>query len=291
MELAPYVRNFSMARYHIEPSSGLSKLCRAQPGNCPFGGEHYSSPEQARRAFEESQNGSFNHRESGGSLLGPHGFLRREFRDEVPIRDLRCPQCGELIDGRNAWSLLSYGDCECACGESFFMEELDVQLTESNPSYIFLDTQAVKDAVWYHATSDAEWLENLEDDAAITGYLQAHLGTRDAALDRAIANYVPHRAHCEPFYLYRVQLAPDATIADEIKQDENDDARLEAGSDVTRYINRWEDMASISLAVRSDKLQIIDRQLCSKEDAYERLSVYNLPPDDATAPRGYWREE
>ena len=45
-----------MAKYHVN-SKGEPGICSAQSGNCPFGGEndHYSSAEDARVAFEKSQ--------------------------------------------------------------------------------------------------------------------------------------------------------------------------------------------------------------------------------------------
>lgn len=49
-----------MAKYHVN-AAGEAGPCRATKGGCPFGGEdeHYSSPEAARAAFEESmENGS-----------------------------------------------------------------------------------------------------------------------------------------------------------------------------------------------------------------------------------------
>lgn len=45
-----------MAKYHLN-KNGDSGLCSAANGNCPFGSadEHYTSPEAARKAFEDSQ--------------------------------------------------------------------------------------------------------------------------------------------------------------------------------------------------------------------------------------------
>ncbi len=47
-----------MARYHVN-GKGEAGLCTAQTGNCPFGGEldHYSTPEDARRAYEKVMSG------------------------------------------------------------------------------------------------------------------------------------------------------------------------------------------------------------------------------------------
>lgn len=45
-----------MARFHIRPKTGDPGLCRAKPGNCPYGGEdaHYTTADEARAAFEKS---------------------------------------------------------------------------------------------------------------------------------------------------------------------------------------------------------------------------------------------
>jgi len=47
--------------FHINPSTGEAGKCSATKGGCPFGSaeDHYSSPEAARNAFEETQAGSF----------------------------------------------------------------------------------------------------------------------------------------------------------------------------------------------------------------------------------------
>lgn len=40
--------------YHINPESGEPGECSAEPGNCPFGGEHYETEAKARVAYEKS---------------------------------------------------------------------------------------------------------------------------------------------------------------------------------------------------------------------------------------------
>ncbi len=41
-------------KYHINPDSGKPNICKAQEGNCPYGGEdrHYATREEARGAYE-----------------------------------------------------------------------------------------------------------------------------------------------------------------------------------------------------------------------------------------------
>lgn len=40
--------------YHINPESGEPGECSAEPGNCPFGGEHFETEAKARVAYEKS---------------------------------------------------------------------------------------------------------------------------------------------------------------------------------------------------------------------------------------------
>lgn len=53
---------FLMARYHYNPLTGEPGACRAKAGNCPFlaeGALHFSTKEQARKAYEEFQEKGF----------------------------------------------------------------------------------------------------------------------------------------------------------------------------------------------------------------------------------------
>ena len=46
-------------RYHVNPATGKTGVCKASVGTCPFGGDaaHYSREEDARTAFELSMAG------------------------------------------------------------------------------------------------------------------------------------------------------------------------------------------------------------------------------------------
>ncbi len=46
-----------MAKYHINAETGDVGPCRAEKGNCPFGGEneHYNTAEGARSAYEKAK--------------------------------------------------------------------------------------------------------------------------------------------------------------------------------------------------------------------------------------------
>lgn len=59
-----------MRKFHIHPVTGNPGICNATQ-KCPFGdeSEHYSTEEEARRAFESKQNGSFNDKEKASLRL------------------------------------------------------------------------------------------------------------------------------------------------------------------------------------------------------------------------------
>lgn len=40
--------------YHNNPKTGDTSICRAKNGKCPFGGEHYTTAQEARQAYEKS---------------------------------------------------------------------------------------------------------------------------------------------------------------------------------------------------------------------------------------------
>lgn len=272
-----------MNRYHVNPETGNPNICRAVKGGCPFGGEeaHFDSKNDARKAFERfnSANGAPKLKKRVSNIDPRHGYLKREIAEGIVIHDVNCQQCGEPLGSFGARAMISEEYAECDCGFDNDLEKLQITLTPKNPSYKFLDKNEVKKATWYHATDKDNWLEEIEvhDEKDSSEHFLAHIGTEAAAFDRAITNYAPHRDWQKLFYIYEVALAEDATIADEIPQDENKDSSLKSESDVVRYINRWEDMASISLAVRSNKLRIIGKRLVKPKEAHERLTPYNIP--------------
>lgn len=48
-----------MTKYHINQETGRPNICRATVKDCPVGGEHFNSKEEARAGFEAQQSGSF----------------------------------------------------------------------------------------------------------------------------------------------------------------------------------------------------------------------------------------
>lgn len=105
------------------------------------------------------------------------------------------------------------------------------------------------------------------------------MGTEAAAFDRALTEYASHdRWGRKHFYIYEVGLDPAAKIVPAVARDENSQVLKDENYDVARYINLWEDMASISLAVRPEKLIIKSRRTVTRETAHRRISLYNVTP-------------
>lgn len=145
-----------------------------------------------------------------------------------------------------------------------------------NDSAPHMDAQKVREDLWYHTTTTAHWIEQLiEGETADRDFLvrmeqnpdldttvMVHLGTVDAALDRA-----GHRTAFETVYMYVVRLKPGVEIAQVVKEDTNDSCPNYAGfcerdgysTEVTRYVNMYESPGSISLLANRKSFEVVDR--------------------------------
>jgi len=270
--------------FHISPETGNPGACKAKPGNCPFGSvhEHYESKEDARAAYERSQE-SF----AAAQLikLDSEGYIASKYVDRMPLYGMACSICGEAYTIK---SLYAGEDDEAVCskGHTTFVSEQTVTMTPENPSAKFMDKQAVKDAVWYHSTQDPDWLQSFEDEEGV----EVHLGVEDAAFDRALyANAGVNRSTSpEDFYVYEVKLDDSAEINDGVAPNNYevdwqnhkrwDDENDRRGDDVMRYYNVCEAPGSISLLANAKKLKIVGMRKVTVEEARRRQSVMNINP-------------
>lgn len=266
-------------RFHINPQTGNANICRAKtPESCRFADQvHYDSRAEAQAAYEKSQAEFLL---PGAKLtegvLGKNGYLRKDYAALAAPRGISCPHCGRPADHIAGARLIANEYAKCSCGKHYDIDSVDVEILPENDSYRFLQAEEVLKATWYHATSDERWLEKIEDHGMP---FEAHMGTEAAAFDRALTEYAPHenwgRKH---FYIYEVGLDPAAKIVPDVARDENRQVLKDESYDVARYINLWEDMASISLAVRPEKLIIKSRRTVTRETAHRRISLYNVTP-------------
>lgn len=267
-------------KYHINETTGRVNICRAKEGNCPLAPaeEHYTSKEAARSGYERTQVALPAPSSKRTSNVDPRtGYLTAEAAAKVKVQGIVCPYCGASMNDPQKLKVLiqPYDEVPCSsCAKPFDLEAANVELKEGDPSYKFYDDDEVRNATWYHATHLENWLG---DEKAAFSYFEAHVGTEEAAFDRGISEYAIHGSRSNGFYLYEVKLAEDVTIAKEVVKDENGVVAYD-GSDVTRYINKWEDTASISLAVNSQKLVILNKRKVEAKEAHERLTAYNISP-------------
>jgi len=279
-----------MARYHINPETGNPGICRTTPDRCRFrdtSPEHYDTKEEARTAYEASQDALA---QGGSSLetgkLGEDGFLAEDEVDRIRIHGMSCPECGSSLGARNLFAEEDGGSV-CDQGHVAFIDELSVTMTPENPSYRYLSKDAVKKDVWYHSSRDPNWLASFEDDEEAT----VHLGVEQSSYDRALNDYAGKRtedAYAHDFYLYEVRIDSDASVADELSASNYTvDRELERKwidgekpDDVTRYYNTVEGPGSISLVANPRKLKIVGKRKVSKDDARQILSIQNVRSAD-----------
>lgn len=116
-------------------------------------------------------------------------------------------------------------EIDCGCGAILSIYEVKLTIDPSHPSYRFVqDKEAVKDAVWYHATLNDNWLSpqdpSFNNSRARPQYrdgsFKAHVGSRQAAVDRALSQLVTHSdsnpSEDDGFWLYEVKIAQDADV-------------------------------------------------------------------------------
>jgi len=278
-------------RFHINPETGRANICQAgTPERCRyFGQDHYDSREEAQAAYEHSKETELLQEPVRKQLRSPsispeelneNGYLREHVAAMAAPRGVSCADCGRATDHRQASQLINGEWAYCECGVRYDFDGLKVEILDDNPSSSFLHSkEAVLKATWYHATDKEDWLQEIDKDR---GHFEVHMGTEAAAFDRAITSYSSHESWGGGFTLYEVELDPSSSIADEVAKDENSHVLKNSDKDVVRYINLWEDMASVSLAVKPEKVRIKSSRPVTKDEAHRRISIYNVDPDVET---------
>lgn len=156
---------------------------------------------------------------------------------------VRCPYCKMGVTRAQKQKLLEQGSIYCmnlSCdGYLFGLEDADIAVLPGSAK--FFDANAVRSASWYHATYMEDWMGAVFSNA-VEDFPILHIGTRNAALDRA-----KHQGYS---YLYRIKVDEDTTIHPQVVDDATtswDDLAVNYPHGITRYVNRWESPGSISL--------------------------------------------
>jgi len=197
-----------------------------------------------------------------GWSVAPEGYTGRS-----------CPSCSSYftsveIDAMYA-AIGSYtGAIKCLhCGAKSTSETANIGVKQD--SVALFDEDVARDTIWYHATLMDSWHKKILSASRVS---LVHLGTKDAALDRAkhISEYMNGTG---TWTVYSVKIDKDALIAPLVLDDEDEDApSTEENSrsfrargyevrGVTRYVNRFEAEGSISLLANPRSFCVIGKEL------------------------------
>lgn len=174
----------------------------------------------------------------------------------------------------------------CQCGEFATYEQEDQAVREhfylcsSCGKHVFLgrhsgikedaltfyDTDVTLNSHWYHATASEDWFNAITNANPLP---MVHIGTKFAAESRArvMRDSIPHRG--KQWWIYQLSIKPGTDIAPLVLDDFNGDAPetsdqaeqhlLYAENGVTRYLNRYESVGSISLLANPHCLVVVDK--------------------------------
>lgn len=191
---------------------------------------------------------------------------------------MRCVKCGTYITHAQEDYVVRFIDCdeqECwECGQPLYN---DIVVADIHPaSEHLLDVTNAKDAVWYHATNRANWMEDLfayeRLHGSRTGFPLVHVGTLDAATSILSDKYV---GSDDWIYLYSVKLSPTVTLDPELYEDENMWPRrtrdINVASNAFRYVNRYEATGSISILMDPRELIVESVERLTPEQAQDMV--------------------
>lgn len=206
---------------------------------------------------------------------------------------LYCPLCDNHLPEHYDDALLLRGIAACpSCDTVQTLEEYRVAVRAADAHLLDIDT--ARSAIWYHATTSPTWHQdmlNSADTECGDGTLAiAHLGTLKAAMERAyqVTNFESNNS--AQWWIYQVVLTDEAEMAEQIKGDENEDAPCTVGEcetagyspSITRYINRYESVGSISLIANPAHIKVIATAVMKRDDvATRRNSNPDFQPVDS----------
>lgn len=133
----------------------------------------------------------------------------------------------------------------------------NVSVVKSDVSMFNDDT--ARSSLWYHATRRENWYEGLFVNSMAP---LVHLGSEMAARSRMAQ---VSRRLAGPWYLHAVTLNSDAVLHPEVIEDENEKAPYYSGdenrvsnySTLTRYVNRFESVGSVSIIANPSAIKVV----------------------------------
>lgn len=186
-----------------------------------------------------------------------------------------CKFCGEFFDTEVADDLTTEGWVDCSeCGQT--CTKLDKTIGFGVRGYdvaLMRDPNEVYERVWYHTSKYKNWLSKVQEPDEKGHIPLVHVGTEDASMYRA--KHVSDKSWwrddededgvAERGYIYEIRVKRGAPVAPEVMGDI--DGRAPAStrdtqegfdtSGVTRYVNEFEHIGSVSLLANPEMLEVV----------------------------------
>ncbi|MET3142528.1 UNVERIFIED_ORG: hypothetical protein ABIB13_002245 [Arthrobacter sp. UYEF2] len=198
-----------------------------------------------------------------------------------------------------------------SCGDAFNFGPAVIELADAEDPA--LDDTAVPQLAWYHTTTDPEWpgpskiipegqLQGLRAIGWREDQLKRHqkkwenqaihLGTYEAAIDSMLRRMRNQDDQHSVFYLHRVRLRPDLVIEPGWRDENSAQAAsvttfdlASQGIDGIRYLNAYEAIGSLSLAVVHNSIESTQRIVLPI------APIVGKPDEDVLAQLGVLRDQ
>lgn len=173
--------------------------------------------------------------------------------------DFACPKCSKTLSREEGKRLDDWDSFPCQCGYTLNLFDTEIEVLVQPKDASLLDKSEVRQRTWFHSTSSPDWLEQV---TAAGKY--AHVGSLEAATDRATVKSQNKDANEQKTYLWELRVKPEAVIAGDLMRDDSDwletvspCSKDHLGGDVQRYINKFESAGSISLLIDPRQMEAV----------------------------------
>ena len=177
-----------------------------------------------------------------------------------------CPNCGTPFskeDERSLiWNKIFWLTCSWCLTSGLRAKDMVIEVSEACGK--FSTDAGVVSSNWFHYTTERDWLETVR-----AADVWVHVGTRASA--EALREQREDGGKPAYSFMYTLVLETPQ-IAAQTATDWNrwptyttenrvNGGALQPGTDVVRYVNRWEEPGEISLLVKPEVLQVVDTVL------------------------------
>lgn len=153
----------------------------------------------------------------------------------------------------------------CECGTRLTLYDLVIVPTDSAVERMRVSPSSFR---WYHATQVPDW-----HNTVVMAGASVHVGEHTTSRDIALAAWY-HEKEPQPFWMYEVEIDPEAPVSPRVYRDMNDDMIFPPDA-VCRYVNRWESPGSLSLYLPAKFVKVVEVHKFFPEDVVGE-SLYTI---------------